>query len=125
MNKFVNQTMPQIAQKNQLASTSYRAAGSNQSLMSEPRETESVKWEPGKTEANKVENSSHGKFQADAASASSQSPNNKTVCWMSAKQYPYQPDHQAELLHLQAEADALIVKLQAAGQKQTAEGTMA
>ena len=43
------------------------------------------------------------------------------VCWITVKQYPYQPDHQVELLHLQAEADALIVKLQAAGQKQLAE----
>lgn len=46
------------------------------------------------------------------------------VCWITVKQYPYQPDHQVELLHLQAEADALIVKLQAAGQKQLAERTM-
>ena len=34
-----------------------------------------------------------------------------------AKPSPYQPSHQVELLHLQAEADALIVKLQAAGQR--------
>ena len=34
------------------------------------------------------------------------------------KPCPYQPDHQVELLHLQAEADALMVKLQAAGQRQ-------
>lgn len=34
------------------------------------------------------------------------------------KACPYQPDHQVELLHLQAEADALMVKIQAAGQRQ-------
>ncbi len=34
------------------------------------------------------------------------------------KQYPYQPDHQVELLHLQAEADALLLKLQAKEQRQ-------
>lgn len=34
------------------------------------------------------------------------------------KPCPYQPDHQVELLHLQAEADALMVKLRAAEQKQ-------
>lgn len=40
------------------------------------------------------------------------------VCWIEVKRYPYQPDHQVELLHLQAEADALLIKLQAQGQKQ-------
>lgn len=35
------------------------------------------------------------------------------VCWAGMKRYPYHPDHQVELLHLQAEADALIIKLQA------------
>ena len=40
------------------------------------------------------------------------------VCWIEVKRYPYQPDHQVELLHLQAEADALIIKLQAIGQQQ-------
>lgn len=39
---------------------------------------------------------------------------------VSVKPYPYQPGHQVELLHLQAEADALILQLQTAGQKQTA-----
>ena len=34
-----------------------------------------------------------------------------------AKPSPYQPSHQVELLHLQAEVDALMVKLQAVGQK--------
>ena len=37
-----------------------------------------------------------------------------------AKPCPYKPGHQVELLHLQAEADALILKLQMADQTQTA-----
>ncbi|MEL6776146.1 MAG: hypothetical protein AAFO06_02740 [Cyanobacteria bacterium J06597_16] len=43
------------------------------------------------------------------------------MCWLEVKQSPYQPEHQVELLHLQAEADALIVKLQAAEQQQASE----
>lgn len=39
------------------------------------------------------------------------------ICWVEVKQYPYQPDHQVELLHLQAEADALLLQLQALSQK--------
>ncbi|MEL7332034.1 MAG: hypothetical protein AAFN12_07280 [Cyanobacteria bacterium J06560_2] len=43
--------------------------------------------------------------------------NNDKVCWIEVKRYPYQPDHQVELLHLQAEADALLIKLQTAAGK--------
>ncbi|MBD0336162.1 MAG: hypothetical protein ICV62_11790 [Cyanobacteria bacterium Co-bin13] len=39
------------------------------------------------------------------------------ICWVEIKQYPYQPDHQVELLHLQAEADALLLQLQTLSQK--------
>lgn len=39
------------------------------------------------------------------------------VCWVELKQYQYQPDHQVELLHLQAEADALLLQLQAIRQR--------
>ncbi|MBE9060649.1 hypothetical protein [cf. Phormidesmis sp. LEGE 11477] len=39
------------------------------------------------------------------------------LCWIQIKGYPYHPDHQVELLHLQAEADALMIKLQAAKTK--------
>ncbi len=46
------------------------------------------------------------------------------LCWIETKPYPYQPNQQVELLHLQAEADALIVKLQATGQKKLAEKTL-
>ncbi|MGB3291957.1 MAG: hypothetical protein WBB01_03075, partial [Phormidesmis sp.] len=31
------------------------------------------------------------------------------VCWIEIKRYPYKPDQQVELLHLQAEADALLI----------------
>lgn len=48
---------------------------------------------------------------------------NEKVCWIEIKHYPYQPDHQVELLHLQAEADALLIKLQARGQKHRVEET--
>lgn len=40
-------------------------------------------------------------------------PNADKICLIEVKRYPYQPDHQVELLHLQAEADALLIKLQA------------
>lgn len=45
------------------------------------------------------------------------------VCWVELKQYQYQPDHQVELLHLQAEADALILQLQAIRQKRHVAAT--
>ena len=45
------------------------------------------------------------------------------VCWVEMKRYPYHPDHQVELLHLQAEADALIIRLQAVGRKDTQRQT--
>lgn len=38
--------------------------------------------------------------------------NDTQVCWLEVRSSPYQPNHYAELLHLQAEADALLVKLQ-------------
>lgn len=55
-----------------------------------------------------------------SARVSGSATGDASVCWIEVKHYPYQPDHQVELLHLQAEADALIIKLQAAGQKQRA-----
>ena len=39
------------------------------------------------------------------------------VCWIEVKHSSYQPNHQVELLHLQAEADALLMKLQAINQQ--------
>ena len=50
----------------------------------------------------------------------SDSSKNSPARRISTKPYPYQPGHQVALLHLQAEADALILKLQAASQKQMA-----
>ena len=35
------------------------------------------------------------------------------ICWIGEKRSPYQADIQVELMHLQAEADALLIKLQA------------
>jgi hypothetical protein len=45
------------------------------------------------------------------------------ICWIEVKQYPYQPDHQVELLHLQAEADALLLQLQACKQRRAARAS--
>ncbi len=55
--------------------------------------------------------------------SNSQQPksNDTKVCWIEVKHYPYQPDHQVELLHLQAEADALLITLQATEQKHLAQ----
>ena len=34
------------------------------------------------------------------------------ICWIEVSQTSYGPDHQVELLHLQAQADALLLQLQ-------------
>jgi hypothetical protein len=48
------------------------------------------------------------------------------ICWIEVSQSPYGPDHQVELLHLQAEADALLLQLQTLHhQRQTSSGTSA
>jgi len=48
------------------------------------------------------------------------------ICWIEVSQSPYGPDHQVELLHLQAEADALLLQLQTLHhQRQTNGGTPA
>ena len=39
------------------------------------------------------------------------------VCLIAVEQMPYLPDQQVELLHLQAEADALLLQLQAMQQR--------
>ncbi len=41
----------------------------------------------------------------------------KKIYWAELKSYPYQPDIQVEILHLQAEADALLLQLKAMGCK--------
>lgn len=43
--------------------------------------------------------------------------NHKTIYMAELKRYPYQPDIQVEILHLQAEADALLLQLKAMGCK--------
>ncbi|NEQ48875.1 MAG: hypothetical protein F6K11_01915 [Leptolyngbya sp. SIO3F4] len=42
---------------------------------------------------------------------------NKRIFLAELKRYPYQPDVQVEILHLQAEADALLLQLKAMGCK--------
>lgn len=41
----------------------------------------------------------------------------KKIYLAELKRYPYQPDIQVEILHLQAEADALLLQLKAMGCK--------
>ncbi|MEO0352796.1 MAG: hypothetical protein AAF282_22375 [Cyanobacteria bacterium P01_A01_bin.15] len=41
----------------------------------------------------------------------------KKIYLAELKHYPYQPDLQVEILHLQAEADALLLQLKAMGCK--------
>jgi hypothetical protein len=45
------------------------------------------------------------------------------ICWIGVSQSPYGPDHQVELLHLQAEADALLLHLQALQQQRQANNS--
>ena len=73
-----------------------------------------------KTATEKTAIANHS--EASSVSNNRTSPaDNAKVCWIEVKRYPYQPDHQVELLNLQAEADALIIKLQATGQKKFSE----
>ena len=39
------------------------------------------------------------------------------ICWIQVRESPYPPDQQVELLHLQAEAEALLLQLQAKHQR--------
>ncbi|MBD2234196.1 hypothetical protein [Phormidium tenue] len=39
------------------------------------------------------------------------------ICWLEVRQAPYHPNQQVELLHLQAEAEALLLQLQAKHQR--------
>ncbi|MGF1518160.1 MAG: hypothetical protein ACFCVB_10195 [Nodosilinea sp.] len=39
------------------------------------------------------------------------------ICWLQVRESPYPPDQQVELLHLQAEAEALLLQLQAMHQR--------
>lgn len=42
---------------------------------------------------------------------------NDKICWIEVRQAPYHPNQQVELLHLQAEAEALLLQLQAKHQR--------
>ena len=56
--------------------------------------------------------------QSEALASRAASPNQSDkVCLIQTAHLPYLPDQQVELLHLQAEADALILQLQAIQQK--------
>jgi hypothetical protein len=44
------------------------------------------------------------------------------ICWIEVQQSPYPPDQQVELLHLQAEAEALLLQLQAMHQRRQQPG---
>lgn len=60
---------------------------------------------------------------ADAAIETAPAADDK-ICWIEVRQFPYAPDQQVELLHLQAEAEALLLQLQALQQKRHVEATL-
>ena len=55
--------------------------------------------------------------EGNASHQTQPAPESKKIYWAELKSYPYQPDIQVEILHLQAEADALLLQLQAMGCK--------
>ena len=71
-----------------------------------------------------ADNSSHRVQLSDSPSRPSDNGDRQSadsqVCWIEVKQSSYQPNHQVELLHLQAEADTLLLKLQAINQERLA-----
>jgi|GEM_PF-3503551 len=52
-----------------------------------------------------------------SSQSANQDKEGKELCSLGSKPSPYQPDHQVELLHLQAEVDALLIKLRTKSQK--------
>jgi hypothetical protein len=97
-----------------------RKALNNRNLgFTESGSTESRSTESGSIESGSIESGT--KALLDGKSGLDENLDEHKVCWIEVKRYPYQPDHQVELLHLQAEADALLIKLQARGQKQLSE----
>ena len=61
---------------------------------------------------------SESALNADAPSRETQpASDDKKIYLAELKSYPYQPDIQVEILHLQAEADALLLQLKAMGCK--------
>lgn len=63
--------------------------------------------------AKQTERKAATRAEAGSKVAKSAASKSEQICWLEVKPYPYQPDHQVELMHLQAEADALLIKLQA------------
>lgn len=51
-----------------------------------------------------------------AARETAPAPDDK-ICWIEVRQAPYRPNQQVELLHLRAEAEALLLQLQAKHQR--------
>jgi len=100
--------MHQTAQRNQFASTAPSRIVTRRDLFSDA----------GKQVATASTRTAVEAVQSERVS--SDKSKKMPVRGMGAKLYPYQPGHQVALLHLQAEADALILKLQAAGQKRLA-----
>ena len=45
------------------------------------------------------------------------------ICWIEVHRAPYAPDQQVELLHLQAEAEALLLQLQSLHQRRQSAST--
>ena len=61
---------------------------------------------------------SESALNADAPNRETQpASDDKKIYLAELKSYPYQPDIQGEILHLQAEADALLLQLKAMGCK--------
>ncbi|MEO0538729.1 MAG: hypothetical protein AAF215_33330 [Cyanobacteria bacterium P01_A01_bin.123] len=66
--------------------------------------------------------STESSFPASSSEAPESYPSvDDKICWIEVKSYPYKADHQVELLHLQAEADALLVELQAVNQRRVSD----
>ena len=72
---------------------------------------------PAENSSQSVQLSSYASRQQDAGESLTA---DGQVCWIEVKHSSYQANHQVELLHLQAEADALLMKLQAINQERRA-----
>ncbi|MEO1637093.1 MAG: hypothetical protein AAFS04_18650 [Cyanobacteria bacterium J06631_9] len=85
------------------------------SLTSAPGEATAFETRPTAESASLTVKPNDESIAVDAAQES------KHVCWIGEKRSPLQADHQVELLHLQAEADALLIKLQSAESRKMTE----
>ena len=67
---------------------------------------------------SQVKMTSESAMSVDATSRETQPASDDNKIFLAElKSYPYQPDIQVEILHLQAEADALLLQLKAMGCK--------